>query len=442
MPSRRVLQPTIALVGRTNVGKSTLFNRILEEDRALVSEEPHTTRDRNYGVLFWRGSPLQIVDTGGLDTGEEALAADITHQAEIAMEEADCILFVVDLQTGLLPQDLSLARNLAKSKKPVILVGNKADNPKLRLLASDREWQKLRLGAPAAVSAKNGTGVGDLLDQIFVLLKIEKEAAELPATKIAIIGRPNVGKSSLVNCLAREERQIVSPIPGTTREPEDTLIEINGEHYLLIDTVGLRRHRAEPGTLEHAGVKRTARAIERAEVLFLVLDALEPLTSQDRSLAGLAKESGKAVVLVVNKWDTVKEKTVASMERARERLYAELPFFRFAPIRFISAKTGEKADSLFLIANEVKARWRAEIPAKLLDSFFRREIKKAKGPARPYIYSFRQTGAEPPTFALAVRGKEPPAPAFLRYLENRLRRRFDFTGTPLRLRAKNVQVRP
>ncbi len=445
MQSRRIRRPTVALVGRTNVGKSTLFNKMLEEHRAIVSAVPGTTRDRNYGVARWRGFEIQFVDTGGLDADKsDEIERNVARQAELAMAEADLILFVVDLDTGPLPQDKTLAAALSKSKKPVILVGNKADNPRLRANAFDSFWPKLRFGAVFPTSGKNGTGVGDLLDEI--LNRLGQKPAVLPEaeTIIAVIGRPNVGKSSLVNSLCREDRLIVSPVPGTTREPQDTLIEVNGRRYLLVDTVGLRRRKLATPKLESQGVERTERAIERAEVLFLVLDATSPVTSQDRTLAGLAAASGKAVVLVVNKWDALPGKNAQTMFEKERDFKGDLAFFDYAPFRLVSAKTGDHVDKLLDEAEKVKANWKKEIPEKQLDGFFRRVVAKSKnkGPGRPYILRMAQTGAEPPTFALTVRGKEPVPTAFLRYVENRLREKFDFLGTPLRIRGKNVSIKP
>ncbi len=445
MISRRISRPTVALIGRTNVGKSTLFNKLLEDDRAIVSSIAGTTRDRNYGICLWRGVPIQFVDTGGLDVGNaDKLEKNVVRQAEYAIEEADIILCIVDLVAGALPQDQALARVLAKSKTPVLLVGNKADNPRIRANAHDALWSKFRLGAVHAVSAKNGTGVGDLLDIVLEKLGIEAPPVAAPQTRIAIIGRPNVGKSSLVNMLCKEERAIVSPLPGTTREPQDTVLTYKDRQYLLIDTVGLRRRQRSAPELEAAGVERTTKAIERADVLFLVLDATLRVSSQDRTLAGLAESSGKAVIIVMNKWDALSKKTPHTLTQMEAGVRNDLPFFRFAPSRFISAKYGTRVEQLFDDAETVKARWETQLTDGQLDRFFRQVISgsKAKGPSRPYIYSMKQTGAEPPTFALVTRGKEPMPEAFVRYVENRLREKFDFTGTPIRIRAKNKLVKP
>jgi GTP-binding protein len=443
MPSRRLRLPTIALVGRANVGKSTLFNRLLEEERAIVSKTPGTTRDRNYGIASWRGVKWQFVDTGGLDVSRaDELEKNVIHQAELAIKEADLILFCVDLETGALPQDHLLSAELRKSKKPVLLVGNKADNPRIRANAFDPAWPKMRLGEVFPVSAKNGAGVGDLLDAIYAVKGLALEKTIEPETIIAIIGKPNVGKSSLVNSLCREERVIVSAIPGTTREPEDTLIMFSDAPYLLIDTVGLRREQSHAGPLESEGMDRTRRSIERAEVIFLVLDLSEKLSAQDRVLAGEVEKSGKAVILVANKWDLVPGKTAKKMEEVRRELSLSLPFFRFAPINFVSAKTGFRVDDLLLTAGQVKSEWQKMIPDRALDAFFRRTVKKGKGPNRPYIYKMLETGTEPPTFALTIRGKEPVPEAFLRWLENRLREKFGFIGTPIRLRGRNIQIKP
>lgn len=445
------VKPIIALIGRTNVGKSTLFNKILSEFKALVSPIAGTTRDRNYGVAVWQNTELLLVDTGGLDIERrDEIEINVIKQAERAIAEAHLILLVTDLQTGLLPQERAIAKKLRLSKKPVILVGNKADNPTIRARAFDSEWHRLELGPVYPVSAENGTGVGDLLDAIVNLLQIKHKEIESPfdlvPTKVAFVGKPNVGKSSLVNKILGEERVIVSPIPHTTREPQDSLILKSGRPYILIDTAGIRkRARIEPG-VEKAGVKKSLAMLKRADAVALILDAKEGIGNQERHLAGLIEEAKKPVIIVINKWDLVKDKTTKTMDAYRLKLKSDLPFLAWAPMIFCSAKTGERVDRVLDLALEAQAQSQRKIDEPLLEKFLKKTVKehrptKAKGVHHPYIYSIKQIDTEPPTFLLTIKELAPIHTSYVRFMENRLREKFGFKGIPIKIISKSIKRR-
>ncbi len=439
------MTPTVVLIGRTNVGKSTLWNRMTSEGGALVSPLPGTTRDRKMGTVEWRGVTFQLIDTGGLDvetTGEIDTA--IARQARRGMKDADVILLVGDLTTGIVPEDRGFAKELQKTKKPVIVVANKAESQARRLEATERSWRSLGFGEPIAVSALTGLGVGDLLDKVVSQLGTELRVTsyELPTTRIAIIGRPNVGKSSLVNAIVGDERAIVSVTPHTTREPEDTEFEFEGKPYVLIDTAGIRKRARQTSEIEMAGVRRSIGAAKRADVVILVLDATDPITTQDCVLAGMIEEEGKAAVIVVNKWDLVPDKTSQATVEVTEQVLRALPMLDFAPVLTVSAKTHKRVHDVFAFADQVKANAEREITENALDKFFRQTIAREKsrgGVKHPYIYRMRQIGVRPPTFHVSVRGRvDAVHSSYYKYLENRLREKFDFTGTAIKIISKAV----
>ena len=442
--------PVVALVGRANVGKSTLFNRMIEEDRSIVSPIAGTTRDRAYGTCRWAGRLLTLVDTGGLDMrGRDEMERNVVLQAKRAMQEADLIVFVVDTETGPLADDRTLSKELFASKKPIILVANKADNPRDRRLLAKTRWGTLGRGDPMPVSGTNGTGVGDLLDKALQALGEKPAETWADPVKIAIIGRPNVGKSTLTNALIGEERMIVSPIAGTTREPQDTMVVYHDQPFLLIDTAGIRKKaRIEPG-IEKAGVRKSLAAIERADVVFLVVDLTAGVGGQDHHLAGLVAESGKAVIVVANKWDLVPNKTAQRIfEIEKEIPGHDLRELDYGLIRVISAEHNDKVEQLFDDAVMAREHWRFRLPEKALDGFLRKMIaheKKFGGVRHPYIYRMAQRGAEPPTYTLAIKAKrkENMVPeAYLRFVERRLREKWDFSGTPVRIVARAVDLTP
>lgn len=432
------------------MGKSTLFNRLIEESKAIVSPVAGTTRDRNFGTCRWAGTSVTIVDTGGLDvSAKDEIERNVTRQAEKAAQEADVIIQVVDASVGPLPQDFTLSHHLLKVKKPVLLVANKADNPRTRRKAAAKEWLRLARGLPIPVSAVNGSGVGDLLDQVMAALTPGGVPEVEGIIRIAIVGKPNVGKSSLVNSLLGEERVIVSPIAGTTREPQDTLVFVDDKPFILVDTVGIRkRARIEPG-LEKSGVRKTFNAIERADVVFFVIDLTEPVGMQDRHLADLVHESGKAVVIVANKWDALKEKDAQTLfTRTAEIRDHDLRQIDFGLVEIVSALKNQRTLTLFAAAEKAHEHWKRELSTGELDAFLRKTLaheKKFGGAHHPYIYKLEQKNTRPPTFALAIRAKRKDATfpeAYMRFFVHQLREKWDFSGTPIRVVARHIAPRP
>lgn len=447
--------PTVAIIGRTNVGKSTLFNRLVEERWAMVSAVPGTTRDRNEAEVLWRARTFKIIDTGGTDSEAGAIIEKATReQIWQAVNEADLILFVVDLKTGPLAQERALARKLKTINKPIIVVGNKAETPALLASIHASEWRLAGLPRPFPVSALRGTGVGDLLDLIHKELRRAKHPPITPkkeeeVTRVAVIGRPNVGKSSIVNSILGEERVITSPMAHTTREPIDTKVEFNGKTYILIDTAGLRKSAKakRAGGLEAAGVARTKEAMERADVVLLVLDASEAVGSQDRHLAGQLESSTAGVIIVANKWDLIADKTPDTIYEYERYVSSALPFLAWAPVIFTSAKTGKRIENIFDLIDQVQAARHREIPEEELEKFFQRAIAhrppiRGKVAKPPRALGLRQTGTRPPSFTVTIKAKREDAISqnYLRYIENRLHEEFDFTGTPVVVRARLPRI--
>lgn len=429
----------VAIVGRPNVGKSALFNRIVGARIAIVEGEPGVTRDRIYAQSEWDGRTFTLIDTGGIDLGAEGgFFALARRQAEIAVEEADVVLLVVDVRAGLVPADLEVAEALRRSNKPVLVVANKADDGNLALAAS--EFFALGLGEPIPVSAEHGRGIADLLDRLVVHLP--SVAAEEDAgddIRIAVIGRPNVGKSLLVNRLVGEERSIVTDVPGTTRDAIDTRIERDGVRFTLIDTAGIRRKSRIQHAVERYSVVRTLRAIDRSDVCLMLLDATELVTEQDKRIAGYAHEAGKAMILVVNKWDLI-EKDATTINRYEETIREQLGFLLYAPILFISAKTGQRVQNIFDLAVYVANQHALRVPTGRLnevlhEATFRRQPPTDKG-RRLKIFYATQSGVKPPTFVLFVNEPKLMHYSYLRYIENQLRESFGFVGTPIVFRMR------
>lgn len=447
-------KPVVALVGRPNVGKSTLFNRLAGEPLAIVDDTPGTTRDRLLSEGEWSGIPFFIVDTGGIDpseggrtplsVGSAEFIEEIRSQAEIAIQEADVVLFVVDAISGVTPADREVAQILRRSQQirdgspypPVLLVVNKADSAGLR--SSAPEFFELGMGEPHPISAVHGTGTGDLLD-VLVESFPKGEPEEDDSIKIAIVGKPNVGKSSLLNRLVGADRAIVSDIPGTTRDAIDTRMDYDGLPLTLIDTAGIRRRgRIERG-VEKYSVIRSLRAIERADVALLVVDATGGLTAQDAHIAGFILDAWKSAVVVVNKWDAV-EKDTHTLQQYTERIRQELKFLSYVPILFISAKTGQRVDQVLPMALRVQEERLARVPTGALNRILQTaqdvHIPSSKSGRTLKVYYGTQVGANPPTFLVHVNDPKLAHFTYIRFLENRIREEFPFTGTPIRVILK------
>lgn len=429
----------VAIVGRPNVGKSTLFNRIVGGRTAIVQPEPGVTRDRLYREAEWCGRRFVVVDTGGVvEEAKGAIETAVRRQVKLALQEADLILFVVDAISGVLPEDKAVAEILRREGKPVILVANKVDNfdspPALG------ELYALGMGEPFAVSAAQGLNTGDLLDLVVANLT-ERSAREEEdeVLRVAVVGRPNVGKSSLVNALLGEDRVIVSEIPGTTRDAVDTLFEKGGRRYLLIDTAGIRRKSRIDVPVERYSIIRAQKAIERAEVAVLVLDAVEGVTAQDKRIAGMAEDSGRAVVIAVNKWDLVPAER-KNTARYREAVTNALDFIAYAPVVFTVATTGQGVTRLLQAVEEAAANASRRIPTGELNALMGEVILRNPPPQskgnRLKVFYGTQVGENPPVFLLYVNDPGLMHFSYRRYLENQLRAAYDFTGTPIRFAVK------
>ncbi len=443
-------KPIVALVGRPNVGKSTLFNRLIGERKAIVQNEPGTTRDRVYGATEWNGVDFTVIDTGGLQEDSDLpsdeselrrlIARQTRNQATMAIAEADVIVMVVDGRTGPTPQDNEIGDLLRRASKPVVLAANKAEGTDVRFEAY--EFYELGLGEPIPISAYHGNGTGDLLDRVIEELPNaeELEEDEVEGPKIAIVGRPNVGKSRLLNALLGQDRAIVSDMPGTTRDTLDTVIEWEGQQVTLIDTAGIRRRgRVEEG-IERFSVMRSMRAIDRADVVLLLIDATEDFTAQDLHIAGYVEEQKKGIVVVVNKWDLV-EKDSMTMGDYRERARRQLDFMPYASLVFISAKTGQRVAKVLEEALEVLNERNRRVSTAALNRVLKDAVSKHPPPSKPgkWVRFFYATQADvaPPTFVFFCNEPKMIHFSYRRYIENELRNTFGFTGTPLRISFRN-----
>lgn len=429
-------KPVVAIVGRPNVGKSTLFNRIIGQRIAIVEDEPGVTRDRLYQDTDWNGKEFTLVDTGGLDFNEaDTIAAKIRAQVNMAIRECDLILFLVDSRQGILPADEETAAILRKADKPVVLVANKTDNFKDE--SQFMEFFRLGLGEPVPVSAVQGLNIGELLDTVVSALPEPVEAdSRDEVVRIAVVGRPNVGKSSLVNAILGEERVIVSDIPGTTRDAIDSPFFVDDNAYILIDTAGIRRKSRIDRSTERYSVNRSFKAVERCDVALMLIDAVEGVTDQDKRIAGFAHDRGKATIIVVNKWDLV-EKDDKTSNRFIEHVRQNFPFLPYAPVIFVSALTGKGIHRVLNLVNYVAEQASMRIPTsdlnELLEDAVLHNPPPAKKGKRLKLFYATQAGVNPPTFLVFTNNPELVHFSYIRYLENRLRNTYGFEGTPIRL---------
>ncbi len=429
-------KPIVAIVGRPNVGKSTLFNQIGKKRVSIVDDFPGVTRDRIYLDAEWLNHRFTMIDTGGIELeGEDKLLSSMRIQARLAMDEADVIVFLTDGRAGMTTADEEIAKMLRNTRKPVILAVNKIDTPKQEL--DVYEFYNLGLGEPTPIGASNALNLGDLLDRIVAAFP-EKEAAEEDSEeiKISVIGRPNVGKSSLVNALLGQERVIVSNIPGTTRDAIDTHFTSEGVKYTLIDTAGMRRKAKIDEPVEHYSVIRSLRAIDRSDVVLMVLSAPEGVTEQDKKIAGYAHESGKGCILIVNKWDLI-EKDSKTPLRFTEELRDELGFLQYAPVLYVSALTKQRVARVPELIKYVADQQMMRIKTSILNELVMDAVSINPPPAHKgrqlKIYFMTQADVQPPKFIIFVNDPELMHFSYLRFLENRLRESFGFEGTPLRL---------
>lgn len=434
-------KPIVAIVGRPNVGKSTLFNRIANERISIVENNPGITRDRIYAEVEWLNNHFTLIDTGGIDTETDIITKQVREQAQIAIEQADVIIFLVDGRAGLTGADQEVANVLRKVTKRVILCVNKIED-NTAALEMTLEFYALGLGEPYPISAEHGRGIGDLLDQVIASFPPDADTQEIDALKLAIVGRPNVGKSSLVNHLLGEDRVIVSNIPGTTRDAIDTYLQHDGEDVLLIDTAGLRRKKKVDPGVERYSVIRTLRAVDRCDITIIMIDAVEGLTEQDKKIAGYAEENGKGIMLVVNKWDLV-EKDTNTMRDFEQEVRDQMQFISYAPILFISALTGSRTNRILDMAAQINQQRSLRIPTGKLNEIIQDAVAMNQTPSdkgvRLKIFYVTQAQVRPPVFLIFVNHRELMHFSYLRYLENRLRLEYDFVGTPIILSVKERQ---
>ena len=428
--------PILAIVGRPNVGKSTLFNKLTGKRLSIVEDTPGVTRDRIYSKCEWRNREFMIVDTGGIEpASEDIILAQMRRQAQVAIEKADVIVFLTDIRCGVTADDYEVASMLQKSGKPIILAVNKCDSigdPPPEFY----EFYNLGVGDPIAVSAQHGHGSGDLLDEVFKYFpEGETDEYDEEYIKVAVIGKPNVGKSSLINRIAGEERVIVSDIAGTTRDATDTVIENENGKYVFIDTAGIRRKSKVTEKIEHYSVLRAYMAVDRSDVCVIVIDALVGFTDQDSKVAGYAHEQGKACIVAVNKWDAV-EKDSNTMEEFTNDLKEKFSFMSYVPFIFISAKTGQRIDKLFPLINSVNSQNSMRITTGMLNDVLSYATTRVQPPSdkgrRLKIYYMTQASTKPPTFVVFVNRADLFHFSYQRYIENQIRQTFGLTGTPVR----------
>lgn len=432
-----MIRGVAAIVGRPNVGKSTLFNRLLGERKSIVDDTPGVTRDRIYGDVEWLTQTFRLIDTGGIQLEDQDFGEEINMQVDIAIEEADVIVFLTSAREGVTADDIAIARKLRKSGKPVILAVNKADNEKLQMEVYD--FYQLGLDDPITLSASHGIGIGDLLDRVMDRMPVREIKPYEGVTSFCVIGRPNVGKSSLVNAILKEDRSIVSNVEGTTRDAIDTPFFYDGREYMIIDTAGIRKRGKIWENIEKYSILRAVSAIERADVALFLIDGEKGIRAQDKHVAGLAHEAGKGVIIVYNKWDAV-EKDEKTMSRITKKIREEFKYLDYAPVAFVSALTGAKVQNLIPLIDEVHEMCTLRVPTNVLNDVIL--DAQMMNPPKPHngrqlkIYYASQVSVEPPSIILFVNDPELLHFSYIRYLENRLREAFGFTGTPIRLNAR------
>ena len=433
--AKKKKKPIVAVVGRPNVGKSTLFNVLAGERISIVKDTPGITRDRIYADITWLDKSLTLIDTGGIEPdSKDIILSQMREQAEIAIMTADVILFLVDVKQGLVDADAKVADMLRRSKKPVLLIVNKVDSFE-KYMADVYEFYNLGIGDPIPISAANRLGIGDMLDKVLEYIPEDaftEEEDERP--KIAIVGKPNVGKSSIINKLVGENRVIVSDIAGTTRDAVDTEVTYNGKEYVLIDTAGVRRKNKIKEELEHFMIVRTVSAVERADVVVLVIDATEGVTDQDTKIAGIAHERGKGIIIAVNKWDAI-EKDDKTTNKFTAEIRDMLAFMPYAEIMFISAKTGQRLPKLYETIDLVMENHALRVATGVLNEIMTEAVAMQQPPTdkgkRLKLFYITQVAVKPPTFVIFVNDKELMHFSYTRYIENRIRDAFGFRGTPL-----------
>ena len=436
---------TVAIIGKPNVGKSTFFNYLVGQRLSIVEDTPGVTRDRVYGETNWRGKDFTIIDTGGIEEkANDVISIQMRLQADLAIDVADVIVFITDVTTGITPDDRDIALMLKRSKKPIVLVCNKVDDFK-KLENDTYEFYNLGLGRPYPISSAHAKGIGDVLDAIYEHLPEKDENDEdKEYIKVAIIGKPNVGKSSLVNKILGENRSIVSNIAGTTRDAIDSKFENEHGKYIFIDTAGLRRHSKVEENIEKYSVLRTELAIERADVCLLMIDANEGVTEQDTKIAGKAHEAGKAVIIAINKWDEY-DKENGTLENYTKDVYNKLAYLSYAPILFISAKTGQRVEKLFDLINEVSNNNAMRIATSVLNELLAEAVAIVQPPTdkgkRLKVLYMTQVSTKPPTFAIFVNDKKLFHFSYERYIVNKLRQEFNFKGTPIRILIREREDR-
>ena len=429
-------KPIVAIVGRPNVGKSTLFNALAGQMISIVKDTPGVTRDRIYADIDWLNHQFTLIDTGGIEPdSSDIILSQMREQAQIAIDTADVIIFMTDVKQGLIDADAKVADMLRRSRKPVILVVNKVDNYN-KMMADVFEFYNLGIGEPIAISAAQRSGLGDMLDKVtehFASLKLEAGDDDIP--RIAIVGKPNVGKSSIINKLTGESRVIVSNIAGTTRDAIDTDVKWNGREYVFIDTAGLRRKSKVKEEIEKYSIIRTVTAVERADVVVIVIDAIEGVTEQDAKIAGIAHENGKGVIIAVNKWDAI-EKNDKTVYEYSNKVRQILSFMPYAEIMFISALTGQRLYKLFDMIDFVIENHSMRVETGILNEIMAEAVAMQQPPSdkgkRLKLFYITQVAVKPPTFVIFVNDKELMHFSYTRYIENKIREAFGFKGTPLR----------